>query len=423
MRSICLRIVVVAVLAFHEAFIGNVRAGEFDELATRAVSEDASVSEPAIAQLRTHGPAGLDALFAVHAAAIQQMLIEPDAATTKAAPALQRVRQALDHVGGQRDCHACRLFWYTDLAQAKAVAKMAGKPILSLRLLGKLTDEYSCANSRFFRSTLYPNDQIGRVLREQFILHWQTVRPVPLVTIDFGDGRKLIRTVTGNSVHYVLTPDGQPLDALPGLYGPQPFLKWLEQADELAHAVMTDGNDKAALIAKYHARENQALLESWQRDLSKVGAASDGVPISSLPSQEISDAVWHRIAILHERDCQLDAASQNLIACRNPVANVAGRIAATKTVVESPLVRLLRDLQGTIAIDTVRNEYLLHRQIHEWFAAGQVRKLNAFNQRVYAELFLTPSTDPWLGLLPDAYSALENNGVVMSGDAQAHPGD
>ena len=38
--------------------------------------------------------------------------------------------------------------------------------------------------------------------------------------------------------------------------------------------------------------------------------------------------------------------------------------------------------------------------------------VNALNERVYAELFLTPSSDPWLGLLPpDTYTALENDGV------------
>ena len=48
--------------------------------------------------------------------------------------------------------YTSQLYWYTDLEAAKAQAKRLGKPILSLRLLGKLTDEFSCANSRFFRT-------------------------------------------------------------------------------------------------------------------------------------------------------------------------------------------------------------------------------------------------------------------------------
>jgi hypothetical protein len=56
---------------------------------------------------------------------------------------------------------------------------------------------------------------------------------VPLITIDFGDGRKLERTVTGNSIHYILNSDGQILDALPGVYGPQAFARSLASAETL----------------------------------------------------------------------------------------------------------------------------------------------------------------------------------------------
>jgi hypothetical protein len=39
--------------------------------------------------------------------------------------------------------------------------------------------------------------------------------------------------------------------------------------------------------------------------------------------------------------------------------------------------------------------------------------LEKFNNEVYARLFLTPSWDPWLGLLsPDIYVAIDNGGVV-----------
>jgi hypothetical protein len=35
---------------------------------------------------------------------------------------------------------------------------------------------------------------------------------------------------------------------------------------------------------------------------------------------------------------------------------------------------------------------------------------------VYAELFLTPKSDPWLGLVPPgAFSGIENDGVVSGG--------
>src|SRR5262245_45216665 len=146
------------------------------ELARKAVSADASVARQAIAQLREAGPAGLEALLDVHSEAIGAHSRSASAATRTDRESWDRLSAALNAVGGQYDCHAARLYWYTDLDKARARAKATGKPILSLRLLGQLTEECSCANSRFFRTVLYANGEVSRTLREQFVLHWQSVR-------------------------------------------------------------------------------------------------------------------------------------------------------------------------------------------------------------------------------------------------------
>jgi len=135
----------------------------------------------------------------------------------------------LDRVCAQIHAHTTLLYWFTDLDAALAEARRTNRPVLSLRLLGRLTEELSCANSRFFRRLFYPEPRINRVLRDRFVLHWQSVRPVPKVTIDFGDGRRLERTLTGNSLHLVLDAHGRPIDALPGLYDPDTFLALLER--------------------------------------------------------------------------------------------------------------------------------------------------------------------------------------------------
>jgi hypothetical protein len=66
-----------------------------------------------------------------------------------------------------------------------------------------------------------------------------------------------------------------------------------------------------------------------------------------------------------------------------------------------------------IALDSVRNEYVLHTKLHAWLIADPSRDdVNALNEKVYAELFLTPRSDPWLGLLsPNVYTALEGGGI------------
>ncbi len=417
-------------------------------LAQEALAASGETADTAIAQLRAVGPGVLPPLFEMRQEIHDRSSSVSDAETAKALrDQLEKMETLIDRVAGQRYASVSRLFWYTDFEQAKAAAVAAGKPILSLRLLGKLTDEFSCANSRFFRTTLYANKEISQQLRDHFVLHWQSVRPVPRVTIDFGDGRKLERTLTGNSAHYALAPNGQPLDALPGLYGPGQFLEWLQEVDSLySQIAVLSGPDRRQRLEEYHRAHGQKIALEWAHELwavapDKVLAVTNTAPsafkaaqiavskaivevpivrqIASDPSavmQATTDDLWAKIAALPGHSVELDPASKLVIRRENPAAAQAGARSATKRKVEDPILRLLRNLQTSIAVDTVRNEYTLHRAVHQWFAAGAAgTDVDQLNERVYAELFLTPSNDPWLGLAPsDAYTALKNGGAVQA---------
>jgi hypothetical protein len=49
-----------------------------------------------------------------------------------------------------------------------------------------------------------------------------------------------------------------------------------------------------------------------------------------------------------------------------------------------------------------------------------VPTLDELDSRVYAELFLTPDSDPWLGLVsPETYLALEPSGPAPAGEPSA----
>ncbi|MFY9822643.1 MAG: hypothetical protein WAM82_14755, partial [Thermoanaerobaculia bacterium] len=355
---------------------------------------------------RNSGPAGMEALLKLAGS-------EPAMA---ASPAFNA---ALDAVCAQKDCAASHLYWYTDLDAARSEARRSGRPILSLHLLGRLDEELSCANSRFFRIVLYANASVSQNLREHFVLHWQSERPVPKVTIDFGDGRRLVGTVTGNSIHYVLDANGRLVDALPGLYGPAAFLRHLGDAGDEARALAAvSGAAFAERSREYHverlsiqSRELKADLR--QLDLGppsangdwtgsgfpKVRQASDltvskrvvEVPLlkALLPNpEEISGARLAALAGLHRPDARLDAASRLLLLAKGG-AWVKGDPGAVDR------------FEELIAEDTVKNEYLLHNQIHSWFAKlDRIPDLNRLDEWVYSDLFLTPASDPWLGLGP-----------------------
>ena len=419
------------------------------------VQRDESADALAV-RLRAEGPEALARLVRQRQAILEHAGSSADAEAVKAMTNKRvQIDDLIDRVAGQRYACVSHLYWYTDLDEAKAAAAASSKPILSLRMLGKLTDEFSCANSRFFRTTLYANQEISQRLRERFVLHWKSVRSVPRVTIDFGDGRKLERTITGNSVHYALAADGQPLDALPGLYGPGQFMSWLTEV-EMLHAKVAPLSPEARAehLAQYHAAAGRRIASQWARDLLAVApervADAEKFNTTNLPSkpggsvvaatrlaqpkgkvempilrlltsdpaslaQATTDDAWTRMAALPAHSAQLDAASVQVIRRENPTAARAGALAVTKRAVEDPILRLVGNLQTSIAIDTVRNEYTLHRHVHEWFAAGQVpADADQLNTRVYAELFLTPDSDPWLGLVDgDTYTALERGGVVQ----------
>ena len=409
--------------------------GSAESLAFKAVSENNAEALPAIEELRSLGPAGMASLMKQYNTQIAQHIANP---TIAVSPEWNRITTALDTVSQQRNSYLSGLYWYTDLEQARKVAAQTGKPILSLRLLGKLTDELSCANSRFFRTVLYPNTTVSATLRDHFVLHWQSVRPVPLITIDFGDGRKLQRTITGNSIHYVLDSDGQVIEALPGVYGPQAFSRMLADAEALHTSLkgMNVGKKRNLLVEYFNSRANKISL-AWLADNTKIGGKKpEGVSIqvdekgealSIMPlavtkmmteatilramtagsealGRITDEAAWQKIAALHGSDAMLDERSISLIKKQNP------------TLSEKAFASLLEKFQRSVALDTVRNEYRMHTRLLAWLTKESWRSdVDKFNEKVYAELFLTPRSDPWLGLLmPDTYTAIDNSGVVKS---------
>ena len=399
-------------------------------LARKATSENPTA---AIEELRALGPAGLQALMTQYAGEIDAHIKNPSAAPDEQ---WQRITAALDAVAQQRNSYIAGLYWYTDLDSAKRAAKTLNKPILSLRLLGKLTDEFSCANSRFFRTVLYPNTHVSALLRDHFVLHWQSVRPVPTVTIDFGDGRKLQRTLTGNSIHYILDADARPLDALPGLYGPQAFVRGLNDAERLFKSLDGKSEEQRNLmLRRYYGDQHNKISAAWTIDTAKIGGTvprgfqivkgRDGDALSIAPLAvtkaitemtilramnmatdelgKITDEVaWKKIAQLHPSDAELDNRSLVLIERQNPQLTLA------------ELKHLTAKFQEAIALDTVRNEYLMHTKLYVWLMNDPVRNdVEKLNEKVYESLFLTPGSDPWLGLFSsEVYTALDNGGIV-----------
>lgn len=376
-------------------------------------------SEPSlnVEALREAGPAGL-----------HEALARYDENPTAS------MQSEIDVIAGQKDAVWSRLYWYTDLEKAQSAARTEGKPILYLRLLGNLTDEYSCANSRFFRTVLYANEKVSAMLRDQFVLIWESERPVPVVTIDYGDGRVLKRTITGNSVHYVLDSEGRVVDALPGLFDPSTFMDVVGQAALAA----TESSPKKQ--RSYQQRAEMQLASKWDEHVATLAtaellastskaaapepdataamnrtASKSGVEMPLLravsPQRELlvdasapsaGNEQFKAAAALRADGSNLDRNSIELIRSQNPSALAD----------PSALQRTVQKFEELLAADTLQNNYQLRRQVLRWLLdAEKPIELAALNTRVYSELFLTPREDPWLGLVTEGtYSALTGDG-------------
>jgi hypothetical protein len=120
--------------------------------------------------------------------------------------------------------------WFNSLADAEAQAKESGKPILLLSMFGHIDEEMPCANARTLRATLFKDPRFKELAENEVIPAWEMVREVPKVEIDFGDGRKMVRTVRGNACMYLCTPQGKVIDAYPGVYTADDFVPMIDQA-------------------------------------------------------------------------------------------------------------------------------------------------------------------------------------------------
>jgi hypothetical protein len=190
-------------------------------------------------------------------------------------------------------------------------------------------------------------------------------------------------------------------------------------------------------LRKYYGDRLNATQAQWSADLAKLGlkmpsrlsrlsSSSNPSPradiagtaamtkmvvenpiVSSALNQrtlaQITDqSTWEKLAQRYTNDAKLDARS---------IALIQAKQAATSQPRSIPSI--VQSFESAMALDTVRNEYLLHSQLYQWLIrSSEPLNVDALNDKVYAELFLTPKADPWLGLLPnDSYSAIDNDGI------------
>lgn len=223
---------------------------------------------------------------------------------------------------------------------------------------------------------LFSSDPVATFINNQFEPVWVSVRDVPTVTIDFGNGSKIVRTLNGNVATYALTADGTILDILPGIYRPEAYLNQLDQMAKLHRYVSFAADGK---------RMDQRLKDYHTKQAELIGAGQEPGRIVMNFSAAISKA---RI--------------------ENPLKFAIGDAAKTaekftpKTVPVSttPESKASENLIGwkELTEDTTLNETVHRKAIHEKLAAMSGAKPTDITKWLYKNVLHADLDDPTLGL-------------------------
>jgi hypothetical protein len=217
---------------------------------------------------------------------------------------------------------------------------------------------------------LFSNDEVAKFINQNFEAVWESVRPVPIVRIDFGNGTVLTRTLHGNIATYVCGAQGQVLDILPGIYEPQSYLQALGQFRLLHNYVVRAKEDGAARLKEYHEGQMKALKDH------------------QAPPQFVNSAGMTKASI-----------ERSLLAVLVPGKQAASTVtAAVKKSGSRPLQSTDLALWKALTEDTRINDTVRRVQIHEVLAASGSVQPKDVTKRLYKEILHADLDDPYLGL-------------------------
>lgn len=218
---------------------------------------------------------------------------------------------------------------------------------------------------------MFSREDVSTYINENFEPAWEMVRPVPIIHIDFGNGRETTRTLHGNVASYVCGGDGHIVDILPGIYTPATYLAALHEPRNLANELRP-----ATAAAKL------ARLRTHHRTL-----AENPRPVAAPPARAPERDIGKKVLELPIE--------------RNIQPNRGGAAA--------PRPRTAADLASwqPLVADTNINETLRRRQIHQNLAASDLVRPEQIKRWLYREVLQADLDDPLMGLGDDLFEAIE----------------
>jgi hypothetical protein len=221
---------------------------------------------------------------------------------------------------------------------------------------------------------LFSREDVASLINQNFEAAWQSVRPAPIVRVDFGNGTVVTRTLHGNIATYVCAADGQVLDILPGIYTPDVYVARLEQLRLLATYVDQNRAEGRQLrLLRYHQDQADAL--------QKNEAGPQFVRTAGVSKARIEEPM--EIVLLPASEVKTRRRADH-----------SGPAAAA-----SPMDRSKdAELWKLLVEDTRQSENIRRRQVHEMLARDKPVRPEQIAARLYKEVLHSDFADPYLGL-------------------------
>jgi hypothetical protein len=221
---------------------------------------------------------------------------------------------------------------------------------------------------------LFSQDRVADFINESFEPAWESVRPVPIVRIDFGDGHVLTRTLHGNILTSICTPDGFVVDALPGIYTESAYLDRLNLLCAVAkNAQAQPAASRDVLVRAYHRFQAQQLRKKTDPRQAAIDRMTLAVGKGAI-----------------ERPIELALLPQTPIPVNATQAKADSR----------PSLNSTEDLARWKALeeDTQLNERTRRQQIHELLARAGLVRPGKVTRPIYKDVLHADLDDPYLGL-------------------------
>jgi hypothetical protein len=240
---------------------------------------------------------------------------------------------------------------------------------------------------------------LTQFLKNEVVPCWETVRPVPKVTIDFGNGRRLERTLQGNTVLYLCAANGHVVDAYPGVYTPPAFLAEVRKGMEYLRAGGR-GLSPESLLAWHREQVSRSITAEQRRiTLSKAVVESPllaALGIGRRPAPAGSPEALNPVADPKRALARVSARIEDVSKQPATVEQLRAQYARTPEG-KRPSPEELGKL--AVEADTRTNVNLVRPAVHLFLATlGAPPTPQSCRDPLYEQILHVPLNDPYLGL-------------------------